>query len=134
MHEIPELDKKGLRDFGLLMAGVLAVLFGLLLPWLFGFKYPVWPWIAGAVFLVWALAAPGSLRLVYRGWMRFGLLISKVMTPLIISIIFFLIISPMALIIRLLGRDTMSRRLLETAQSYRILSKSPTKESMEKPF
>ena len=34
-HEIPELDREGLRQFGLTTGGIVAVLFGVVLPWLF---------------------------------------------------------------------------------------------------
>ena len=44
MHEIPKLDKKGLRDFGLLTGVIFVALFGLLLPWLRGHGLPRWPW------------------------------------------------------------------------------------------
>ena len=41
---IPELDRAGLRQFGLLMGGFVALVFGLLLPWLFERTLPLWPW------------------------------------------------------------------------------------------
>ncbi len=134
MHEIIELDKKGLRGFGLTTGAIVAVMFGLLLPWLFGLGYPLWPWILAVVLALWALAAPQSLRPIYRGWMRLGLLISRVTTPLILGAVFFLVIMPMGLVMRLFGHDPMNRRFDAEAASYRVLSRKAPKEHMEKPF
>ena len=45
---IPDIDRKGLREFGLLMAAVIGVLFGDFFPWLFDKGWPTWPWIIAA--------------------------------------------------------------------------------------
>ena len=43
--DIPELDRAGLRKFGLTTGAIVALLFGLFLPWLFDFGLPRWPWM-----------------------------------------------------------------------------------------
>ena len=48
MEPIKELDAKGLREFALVVGGTVAVLFGIVLPWLFGFGFPRWPWVVTA--------------------------------------------------------------------------------------
>ena len=82
---IPELDRQGLRQFGIVTGGILAGLFGLFFPWLFGLffpwllehSYPYWPWIVGGVLAVWALVVPQTLRGFYRKWMQFALVLSR---------------------------------------------------------
>jgi hypothetical protein len=133
-HPIPELDRKGLREFGLVTGGIVAVLFGLFFPWLLERPIPWWPWIIFGVLAVMGLAVPMALNPVYRTWMKFGLLMSKIMTPLIMGIVFFLTVTPMALLIRLLGKDYMARRLDRSAQSYRIESQANPPKRLEKPF
>jgi len=133
-HEIPELDRQGLRRFAFSTGGIIAVLFGLALPWLLGFAFPVWPWIVAAVLLAWGAAAPDSLRPVYHYWMRFGLLLSCVTTPLVLGAIFFLVFVPIACVMRLAGRDAMARKLDRHASSYRVDSRAAPRENMEKPF
>ncbi|TAF51137.1 MAG: sxtJ [Oscillatoriales cyanobacterium] len=66
--EIKKLDKKGLRDFGLLIGGLIAVLFGLAVPLLRRSSLPWWPWAICAILVVLALVAPKSLNPVYHGW------------------------------------------------------------------
>ncbi len=134
MHEIPELDANGLRHFGLLTGGIVAGLFGLVLPWLFNLAYPVWPWIAGGIPAVWAAVAPRSLRPVYLVWMRFGILLNRITTPIILGAVFYVIITPTGAVMRLLRRDAMTRRYDHTINSYRIPSKKPPKQNLEKPF
>ncbi len=134
MAEFPLLDKSGLRRFGLSFGAVVVMLFGLALPWLFDYETPRWPWFVGAAFLVWAVAAPGTLNWFYRAWMRFGLLLNAIMSPLLLGIVFYLIVLPTAFIIRLRGRDPLRRRTDPQADSYRVGSHAPPPERMDKPF
>jgi hypothetical protein len=133
VHTIPELDRKGLREFGLATGGIVAVLFGLFFPWLLERPWPRWPWVIFALLAVWGLAAPISLRPVYRAWMRFGLLMSRITTPLIMGLVFYLLVTPMALVRRLAGRDSLARRFEDTP-SYRVPSRKAPIKNLEKPF
>ena len=74
------------------------------------------------------------LRWIYRAWMRFGLLASRVMTPLVLGIVFFGMITPMALLRRLAGKDPMQRALDPEQQSYRVPSARSPDDKLEKPF
>ena len=134
MHKIPELDRKGLRDFALITGAIIAILFGLFFPWLLETGDPIWPWIICGILVAAGLFAPMVLQPVYRLWMRFGLLLSKITTPLILGIVFFLVIMPMGLVMRLMGHDPMSRKLDDAAISYRVVSKKNPKENLEKPY
>ncbi len=134
IHEIPELDRKGLRDFGLVTGGIFVALFGLLFPWVLGLSFPTWPWVLGGILAIWGLAAPGTLRPIYRVWMRFGLLLSKITTPIVLGIVFFLVIFPTGLVMRSFGRDPMKRQIDSEATSYRVPSTKSPKENMERPF
>jgi hypothetical protein len=133
-HIIPELDRKGLRSFGLTTGAVFVVVFGVFFPWILEKNWPLWPWVVAAPLWVLALIHPPALRLIYIGWMHFGLLASRVMTPLILGIVFFLVISPMALVRRRLGRDPLQRALDPNNESYRVQSTTSPREKLEKPF
>ena len=133
-HQIPELDRKGLREFGLVTGSVVAGLFGVLLPWLFELGFPLWPWAVLGVLAIWALLAPQSLRPIYRGWMRFGLLASGITTPIILGAVFYLTVVPMAVVMRLVRYDPMARRFDNTSSSYRVASQAAPKDNLEKPF
>jgi hypothetical protein len=133
-HTIPKLDRKGLRQFGFVTGAVVAAVFGLFFPWVLGRGWPLWPWfIAGPL---WALAvvSPLWLQPIYRGWMRFGLLASRVTTPVILGVVFFVMISPLALFRRLRGRDPMNREYGPMLESYRVPSTKHPLKNLERPF
>jgi hypothetical protein len=133
-HAIPELDRKGLREFGLVTGGIVVVIFGLFFPWILDRPLPAWPWWIAAPLAAVGLIAPMALKPVYTGWMKFGLLMSKVMTPLIMGIVFYLAVTPMALLFKLLGKDQMHRRLDKATASYRVTSTAVPSKRLEKPF
>ena len=132
-HIIPELDRKGLREFGFVTGGIVAVLFGLFFPWLLGRTIPVWPWVLCAVLIIIGLISPTALRPIYKIWMRFGLLMGRVMTPLIMSIVFFLVITPIGLLRRVFARDSLARKF-EESESYRVPSEKAPTENLENPY
>lgn len=134
LHDIPELDRAGLRKFGITTGLIIAGLFGLLIPWAFNLTFVRWPWILCAVLVFWGLIAPMSLNRVYKGWMRFGLFMSKITTPIIMGSVFFLMITPIALIIKILGKDAMKRELTESEDTYRVVSVKTARERLERPY
>src|SRR5210317_2323147 len=77
-HVIPELDREGLRKFGLTTGAVFVAIFGLFFLWILDKNWPTWPWFVAAPLWALALIHPPSLRLIYLGWMHFGLLASRV--------------------------------------------------------
>ena len=129
-----EINSKLLREFGLLMGGIFAVLFGLLLPWLLDAGFPVWPWVLAAVLWGLAIFFPMGLRAVYRGWMLVGHVLGWVNTRLILGILFYLVFMPMGLLMRLFGKDPMQRKMITDQQSYRVSSRQQEKNHMERPF
>ena len=134
LSAIPELDLRGLRSFGLTTGLTVGALFGLALPWLLEHQVPIWPWaIAGPW---WALQRPhpGVLRPVYRAWMAFGLVMSRITTPLLLGLLFIAVATPIARLRALRGNDPLARRFLPGAGSYRIASKPSTAKDLERPF
>jgi Kef-type K+ transport system membrane component KefB len=132
-HTIPELDRKGLREFGLVTGAIVAVLFGLFFPWLLERSFPFWPWAIFAALGAWAFVAPLSLQLVYRAWMRLGLLLSKVTTPIIMGLVFYVVITPFALILKVASKDPM-RRKFDGGDTYRITCGKVRADSLEHPY
>jgi len=135
-QEIPELDTKGLRQFGFMLGGILAVVFGLFLPWTWQWEnLPNLQWIgAGGVIVVWALVAPDSMRVLYNGWMRMALTIGNIVNKAILAIVFFIVITPMGAVARLMGKDPMRRKLDKSVATYRIISKVPARNHVERPY
>ena len=129
-----DADKKELRQFGLVFASGIALIFGLFLPWLFEKPWPLWPWVVAGVFTVTALLLPQALRPVFWLWMKFGHVLGWINTRIILGITFLLLFIPVALVFHLFGKDPMRRRLDPSVSSYRIKSEHLPRERMEKPF
>ena len=129
-----EMNAGELRKFGLSTGAVVAVLFGMVIPWIWDLRYPLWPWIILAVLGGWGLIAPASLLPVYRIWMRFGLLISKITTPIIMGIVFFALIMPVGVVMRIFGWDPMVRKFDADVGSYRVKSDHLSASTLEKPY
>lgn len=60
--------------------------------------------LTGFLYLA-GLLVPGKLGPIYRAWMGFALLLSKVTTPIFMGITFFLVIGPVGILMRLFGRN-----------------------------
>ncbi len=73
--------------------------------------------IAGAFLLV-ALVAPRLLRPLNVVWFKFGALLHKIISPIILGLLFFALVTPIALIMRAMGKDLLKLRLDPDAKSY----------------
>lgn len=95
-------------------------------------------WAAGLAlgFLLLALLIPRALRPLNRVWFRIGLVLHKVVNPLISGLIFYVIITPMAVVMRLFNRDELRLHLDETNDSYWINRQilGPPKQRMHNQF
>ena len=133
--EIPTLDKAGLRKFGLVTGAIIVVLFAFFFPWVFDMAaMPIWPWIIAGALWVPALLLPNLLQPVYRIWMKIGHAIGWVNTRIILGLIFYVLVLPMGLVMRLFGKDPMARKINKSVSSYRIESTSEPKDRLEKPY
>lgn len=96
------------------------------------------PWAAwgGAAFLLLSLLAPRLLRPLNQVWTRVGQALHTVTNPLILGAVFFLVITPSAVIRRLLGKDSLQRRFDPDATTYWIprQPETPAAESMKRQF
>ena len=73
--------------------------------------------VAG-IFLLLALAAPAFLGPLNRLWTKFGLLLHRIVNPVVLGLMFYIAVVPVALIMRLLGKDPLQRRFDPQADSY----------------
>lgn len=133
-HKIPELDAKGLRKFSYTFSVVLCLLFGLVLPFLFNHSFPLWPWISGVIFSFWGSLAPSTLRPIYISWMKIGIILSRITTPLILGILFYGILTPVGVFMRLIKFDPLERVIDRESLTHRISSDASYKTDFEKPY
>ena len=96
-------QKKDLRSFGVTIGTILLVIGGFLF-----FKeneyYQIFIYISGA-FIGFGLLAPIILKPIYMAWMFFAVILGWIMTRIILSVLFYLVITPIGLISRLFGKN-----------------------------
>ena len=79
------------------------------------------------------LVIPPAGHWIVWGWYKLALILSRVMNPLVLGIVYFIFITPVAILFRLFGNDPM--RLKDNKGSmYEIREKTYTKEDLEKPW
>lgn len=111
------------RSFGIVFCVVFAVIG--LYPLLGGGDVRLWSLGLAAAFLLVALVRPGLLAPLNRWWLKFGLLLGRIVSPLAMGLVFFLVMTPTGLIMRLLGKDLLRLRLEPAAESYWIERRPP---------
>lgn len=113
-----KMSEKDIRSFGRWVGGILVILAGL--SFWHGRSYWFCLAVAGAPLIVLAQIAPMKLKSVYRGWMILALGVGWVMTRVILTVIFFGMITPLALLARLARRRFLQMGFRENRPSYWI--------------
>jgi Saxitoxin biosynthesis operon protein SxtJ len=124
MHENLEREEEvhgsSDRSFGLVMAAGFALVG--LLPLAHGSLAGVrwWAVALAAVFLALALYWTAPLAPLNRLWLKFGLLLHRIISPLILALLFYVTVLPIGLIMRALGKDPLRLKFEPAADSYWI--------------
>lgn len=119
-----EVEGSSDRSFGFVFAGFFALV--AVLP---AFHGPIssirwWAAALAASFLALALWRTKSLRPLNRLWSKFGLLLSKIVGPVVLMLIFYAVVTPVGLLMRAFGKDPLRLRRDE-ATSYWIVRQAP---------
>ena len=91
----------------------------------------IWAIIFSLIFLIITIIRPNLFTFLNKLWIEFGIIIGKIMSPIVMSFIFFFIVTPTGIIVRILKKDVMG--LKQGASSYWINRKDKTN-SMKKQF
>ncbi len=110
---------KELRSFGLLVGGIVSVIG--LWPMLFRGESPrMWAVGAGGLLIALGGILPRSLVHVHKGWMLVGHVLGWINTRILLGIVFYGLITPIGIIFRLTGKDTMRQAFSRTTSTYRV--------------
>ena len=128
------VTRKDLRQFGLLMGAFLPLFVGLLIPYIWDLSFPIWPFVVGAIFALVGLAFPLGLQPIYKIWMKFAAVLGWINSRILLGLIFYLTVTPIALLMKLFAKDPMSRKLESEADSYKVISDDRKADEYERPF
>jgi hypothetical protein len=129
MKSFINIDKKNNIIFGLIFF-VLFLIIGL---------YPlksdgivrIWSIILSLVFLIITIIRPNLFLFLNRLWIQFGFLIGKIISPIIMGFVFFFIVTPIGLLVRILKKDVMG---LKRGESSYWINRKDKVQSMKKQF
>ncbi len=113
-----EINVGSERGFGFVFATVFAVIS--LWPLTGSGSVRIWALAVAALFLAAALVRPSILRPLNRLWFRFGLLLGRIVSPIVMAVVFSVAITPTALIMRAFGKDLLRLKFDPDAESYWI--------------
>ena len=118
LAEIEKIESgpKKLREFGLVVGGVLCAL-GILLWWRDRGAYPYF-FLPGITLVITGAISPIALKPLQKAWMTLAILMGWFMTRVLLSALFYLAITPIGLILRLMGQDLLNQKLEPQKQSY----------------
>lgn len=111
------------RALGIVFAVVFALI--ALVPPLFGGPIRLWSLGVSAAFLAAAFLAPALLGPLNRVWTRFGLLLHRIVSPIVLGFMFFVVVTPIGLLMRAFGKDPLRLRFDRVVRSYWIERKPP---------
>ncbi|MFQ5585212.1 MAG: SxtJ family membrane protein [Thermodesulfobacteriota bacterium] len=126
-------ERKNLRSFGLIV-GVIFIIIGLWPLVVHGEPLRVWAVVPAILLIPPALIFPPILYWPYRVWMFIGHCLGWVNTRIILGIVFFVIFTPVGLVMRIFGHDPMVRRFDKSLNTYKINIEKKDFNHMERQF
>ena len=93
----------------------------------------IWSLIISFLFLFFGLLNSKILTPLNKLWFRFGLFLGKIISPIIMGVIFFLVVTPIGLLMRFFGKDVLNLKLNKKKSSYWIEKDGP-KSKMKNQF
>ncbi|HET7362985.1 MAG TPA: SxtJ family membrane protein [Burkholderiales bacterium] len=106
---LPESALPSDRKFGWTFAALFVLIGAISHPWLIAL---------GALFAVVTVTRAQLLAPLKRAWMKLAELLNRVVSPVVMAVIFFVIFTPVALVMRAMGRDALCRRYEPQAPTY----------------
>ena len=128
MHEhtprhTSQIQSSSDRSFGFVFAAVFLII--ALYPLLHASGIRIWAVVISGLFLLLAALVPQILAPANRLWTKFGMLLHRIVSPLALGVLFFLVVTPTGLLMRLFGKDPLRLRFDPAADSYWIKRDPP---------
>ena len=111
-----KIDENILKEFGILIGIVFPLFIGWFLPFIYGHGFRKWTLIIGLISFFIGILKPSLLIYPYKFWIKLGNFLGFINSHVILGIVFFVVLLPISLIMRLFGYDPLNKKLdkLET--------------------
>ena len=118
------------RSFGIVFCIVFFLI--ALYPLTYGEEIRLWSLIISLFFLFLGLINSKILNPLNKLWFKFGIFLGKVISPIIMGIIFFFVVTPIGLIMRIFGKDVLNLKFSKNKTYW--IEKTGPKSKMENQF
>lgn len=118
------------RSFGILFFIVFSIIS--IWPVLSGGELRLWSFILAIIFLIMGITKSRFLTPFNRAWIKFGELLGVIISPLIMGLVYFLVVLPIGILMRVLGKDLLSLKFNKNIETY--WNKKEAKTNFDKQF
>ena len=80
----------------------------------------IWAIFIAILFLLISYFKPDALYPLNKIWFKFGLLLGNIVSPIVMGIVFFIIVTPIGIIMRIIGKDLLNKKINNSVKSYWI--------------
>ena len=119
------------RNFGIVFFFIFLIIS--LWPLTYDGQIRIWSLIISLIFLVLGLINSKLLWPLNYIWFKFGLLLGAIVAPIVMGFVFFIVVTPISFLIRLLDKDLLKNRFEKNTKTYWI-KKTKQNSSMKKQF
>ena len=131
MHHESKIKIGSNRNFGLVFFFVFLIV--CLWPLLNGGPFRIWSIVIAIIFLILGLVNSKLLTPLNKLWFKFGLFLGTIVSPFVMGIIFFLVITPIGFVMKIIGKDLLNIKHDNKKKSYWI-NRDKTKSTMKQQF
>ena len=129
MNKILIIQEKSNVTFGILFF-ILFSIIGLY-PLKSGGVIKIWSVILSSLFLIITIVRPNLLTFINRLWIQFGILLGKIISPSVMCLVFFFVVTPIGILVKILKKDVMG---LKRGGSTYWINREDKLQSMKKQF
>ena len=131
MLHISKIRISSNRNFGLVFFFVFLIVG--LFPLLKEEPFRIWSIVIAIIFLILGLMNSKLLTPLNKLWFKFGLFLGSIVSPIVMGIVFFLVITPIGFVMKIMGKDLLNKKKDNDKKSYWI-NRSKTKSTMKQQF
>ena len=102
-------------------------------PILSGSNFRLWSFIIAVIFFTFAFLKPIIFKPLNKAWIKFGEILGSIIAPIIMALVYFIVLTPISLIVRLFGKDLLGLKFLKKQDTYWI-KRAKKLGSMKKQF
>ena len=106
------------KNFGILFGLIFSIIS--FWPILSGSNFRLWSCIIAIIFFMCAFLKPIFFKPLNKVWIKFGEVLGLIIAPIVMALIYFIILTPISLIVRILGKDLLSLKFIKKQDTYWI--------------